>query len=509
MPSMGALWDGLGIWLGGHAGVLLVLLVLVAALLSVTAVLAWRQWQSRQGLRQRLASAHSELSDLRGRDPLTGLVSRETMEQALAEAVIEAEAAGHEVCVAYLGLDGFRAINDAYGLRVGDAVLQEIATRLSGWLGGRPQVTRVGGDEFALFCRADAAGLDELAGTLQRIVGQPLKAEALNLQIGLSVGLALYPDDGARPRLVAHAGLAMRTAKLTGGNGHARFDPAMSVNHREHSELVQELRHALARGQLQLLYQPKIDARSLQITAAEALLRWQHPKRGLVSPAQFIPLAERHGLIRSIGAWVIEEACRQAAQWREVGLRMRIAVNISGHQLRSEDFVDQLLDSLRRHGIPPNRMTCEITENLAIEDTPATREAFERMRQAGLHVSIDDFGAGFSSSLGQIRRLAPAELKIDKSFVADLEHSDDARAIVRAIVQLARSLQLHVVAEGVETEAQRDTLVALGCDELQGYLFAKPMSATALALWASGDGAAAASAFRPSLFDPTAPTDLE
>jgi EAL domain-containing protein (putative c-di-GMP-specific phosphodiesterase class I) len=283
----------------------------------------------------------------------------------------------------------------------------------------------------------------------------------------------------------------------------------MSVNHREHSELVQDLRHALARGQLQLVYQPKIDARSLQITAAEALLRWQHPKRGIVSPAQFIPLAERHGLIRHIGAWVIEEACRQAAQWREVGLRMRIAVNISGHQLRSEDFVDQMLDSLRRHGIPPNRMTCEITESLAIEDTPATRGAFDRMRQAGLHVSIDDFGAGFSSSLAQIRRLAPAELKIDSGFVKDLEHSEDARAIVRAIVQLARSLQLHVVAEGVETEAQRDILVALGCDELQGYLFAKPMSATALALWASGDGPSEASAFRPSLFDPTAPSNLE
>jgi diguanylate cyclase (GGDEF)-like protein len=506
---MGSLWGDLGSRLDGHGAVLLGLLLLAAVLLSVTAVLAWRQWQSRQRLRQRLASAHSELSGLRGRDALTGLVSRETLEEELAATVSGAEAAGRSVCVVYLGLDGFRAINDAYGMRVGDAVLKEIATRLSDWLGGKPQVTRVGGDEFALFCKCDAAGLDELARTLQRIVGQPLKAEALNLQVGLSVGLALYPDDGARPRLVAHAGLAMRAAKLTGGNGHARFDPAMSVNHREHSELAQDLRRALTRGQLQLVYQPKIDARSLQITAAEALLRWQHPKRGIVSPEQFIPLAERHGLIRHIGAWVIEEACRQAAQWREVGLRMRIAVNISGHQLRSEDFVDQLLDSLRRHGIPPNRMTCEITENLAIEDTPATRDAFDRMRQAGLHISIDDFGAGFSSSLAQIRRLAPAELKIDSGFVKDLEHSEDARAIVRAIVQLARSLQLHVVAEGVETEAQRDILVALGCDELQGYQFAKPMSATALALWASGEGPSSASAFRPSLFDPTAPANLD
>ncbi len=506
---MGELRSTLGTWVDGHAVVLMGLLVLLAGLLSVTAVTAWRLWQGRRRLRKRLESAHSELSDLRGRDPLTGLVDRETFEKELVAAISAAEGRAGGLCVAYLGLDGFRAINDAYGLRIGDAVLREIGNRLSVWLDGRPQVTRLGGDEFALFCTADASALDALAEALQRLVAQPLKVEALSLQIGLSIGLAVYPDDGARPRLVAHAGLAMRTVKQTGGNGHARYDPAMAVNHREHSELVQELRHALARGQLQLVYQPKVDARSLQITAAEALLRWQHPKRGLVSPAVFIPLAERHGLIRAIGAWVIEEACRQASQWREVGLRMRIAVNISGHQLRAEDFVDQLLDSLRRHGIPPNRMTCEITENLAIEDTPATRLAFERMRRAGLHVSIDDFGAGFSSSLAQIRRLAPAELKIDGGLVADIDQQEAARAIVRAIVQLARSLQLQVVAEGVETEAQRDALVALGADQLQGYLFAKPMSATALALWASGDGPATASAFRPSLFDPTAPAMLD
>jgi diguanylate cyclase (GGDEF)-like protein len=502
---MGSLVDELRLYLSEH---LVALLGLVVGLLSITLLLGLREWRARLRLRLRLAQAHSELSDLRQRDSLTGLVTREALEQELGDAVAAAEAQGRELCVAYLGLDGFRAVNDAYGLRVGDAVLRELAARLSGWLGERPHVARLGGDEFVLFCEVGVDGLDALAHRLQGLVAEPLQAEALNLQLASSIGFAVYPEDGARPRLVAHAGLAMRTVKHTGGNGHARFDPAMNVNHREHSELLQDLRQALARGQLQLVYQPKIDARSLQITAAEALLRWQHPRRGLVSPALFVPLAERHGLIRGIGAWVIEEACRQAAEWREVGLRMRIAVNISGHQLRSEDFVDQLLDSLRRHGIPPHRLTCEITEHLAIEDTPATRSAFERMRRAGLHVSIDDFGAGTSASLAHIRRLGPAELKIDASLVNDIERSDEARAIVRAIVQMARSLQLHVVAEGVETEAQRDALMALGCDELQGYLFAKPMSATALALWASGDGPAAASAFRPSLFDPTAPAPL-
>ncbi len=502
---MGAPLEDLRQALSEHA---LALLGLVLSLLAATGVLAWREWRGRRRLRHRLDDARSEIDALRQRDALTGLATREALEQQLAEATREAESRGASVIVAYLGVDGLRAINDAYGLRVGDAVLQEVAARLVQAVGGRPHAARAGGDEFVLFCPGDAAGADALAQRLQALVAEPLKAESLNLQIGASIGLAVFPEDGARPRLVAHAGLAMRTVKHTGGNGHARFDPAMTVSHREHGELLQDLRHALARGQLQLVYQPKIDARSLQVTAAEALLRWQHPRRGLISPAVFVPLAERHGLIRPIGAWVVEEACRQAAAWREVGLRMRIAINISGHQLRSDDFVDLLLDSLRRHGIPPNRLTCEITESLAIEDTPPVHAAFERLRRAGLHVSIDDFGAGYSSSLRTIRRLAPAELKIDGGLVADIEHSEQARAIVRAIVQLAHSLQLHLVAEGVETEAQRDTLVALGCDELQGYLFARPMSATALALWASGDGPQAASAFRPSLFDPTAPAAL-
>ena len=332
--------------------------------------------------------------------------------------------------------------------------------------------------------------------------------EALTLQLSASVGIAICPDDGARQRLVAHAALAMRTVKHGGGNGHAHYDPAMGVNGHDQSDLLEDLRHAVARHELQLYYQPKVDARTLQVTAAEALLRWQHPRRGMVSPAVFIPLAERHGLIAPIGLWVIEEACRQAAQWREDGLRMRIAVNISGHQLRRDDLVDQIEASLLRHQIPPGRLTCEITESVAMEDTAVTREAFERLRRAGLHVSIDDFGTGHSS-LAALRRLPAAELKIARAFVTDLASCEQALSIVRAVVQMAHSLRLRVVAEGVETEQQRDELVRLGCDELQGYLFAKPMTASSLALWAEGDGPAAASMFRPSLFDPTAPAPLD
>jgi len=282
------------------------------------------------------------------------------------------------------------------------------------------------------------------------------------------------------------------------------------VDLREQAELLQDLRHALERGQLELYYQPKIDARSLQVTAAEALLRWKHPRRGMVSPAVFIPLAERHGLIAEIGLWVIEEACRQAAQWRRGGLRMRVAVNISGHQLRHDGLVQRIEAALKRHGIPPGRLTCEITESVAMEDTRQTRAAFERLRRAGLHISIDDFGTGHSS-LAVLRRLPAAELKIDRAFVTDLATSAEARSIVKTIVELAGTLHLRVVAEGVETEDQRDQLVALGCDELQGHLFARPMTAASLALWADTDSetGAAEPMFRASLFEATANAPLE
>jgi len=494
----------LGALLRDHAGALLGVALL---LLLYAAWLVWRLRRGRRHLRERLVAANSELSDLRGRDSLTGLVGRAEFESALAQATLATDHAEGKLCVAYIGLDGFRGINEGYGLRVGDTVLVEVARRLSGWMGQRPHVARIGGDEFVLFLSLRPNQSEGLAEALQALLGQPIEAEVLSLQLGLSIGLALYPDDGARTRLVSHAALAMRAVKLTGGNGYSRFHTSMAVDNRNHIELLQDLRQALARGQFRLVYQPKIDARSLQVTAAEALLRWEHPQRGVISPAVFVPMAERHGLIRAIGGWVIEEAARQAAQWRELGLRMRIAVNISGHQLRSEGFVGQVLGALQRHGIPAHRLTCEITESVAMEDTEATRHAFERMRQAGLHVSIDDFGQG-QSSLGQLRQLAAAELKIDRAFVADLASGEKGRSIVVAIVQMSRSLGLRVVAEGVETTAQRDELVALGCDELQGYLFAKPMSATALALWAEGDGQESASAFRPSLFDPTAPAPL-
>jgi len=455
------------------------------------------------------------------RDSLTGLVSRLEFDEALDAALLACDAAGATASLLYVGVDNFRPINEGYGLRIGDAVLVELAQRFAACIqdtlasGGpleTPLVSRVGGDEFVLMVPGDTGRATAAAEAVLATASRVLRVEGLELSLNVSIGVAAYPQHASRPKLVSHAGLAMRAVKLGGGGCFAMFHPSMAVDLRDQAELAQDLRHAVQRGQLHLVYQPKVDALSLQVTAAEALLRWQHPTRGLVGPAVFVPVAERYGLMREIGLWVIEEACRQAAEWRLKGLRMRVAINISGQQMRHDDTVEQIKASMRRHGIRPERVTCEITESVAMEDTAHTRKAFERLRRAGLHVSIDDFGTGHSS-LAALRKLPAAELKIDRAFVTDLATSSEARSIAQTIVQMAHTLELRVVAEGVETAEQRDLLVAMGCDELQGFLFARPMSARAVALWAAEDdrpGAATGGAanFRASLFEATGTTPL-
>ena len=245
-----------------------------------------------------------------------------------------------------------------------------------------------------------------------------------------------------------------------------------------------------------------MDASTGKVTAAEALLRWQHPTRGMVPPSVFIPIAARFGLIRSIGQWVSEDACRQARVWLDKGLRMRVAINLSAVQMRQEDIVGRIEGALARHRVDPSLLTCEITESVAMEDTKATQATFRELGSAGIHLSIDDFGTGYSS-LSYLRKLPAEELKIDRSFVMDVEYSADARAVIDAVVKLAHALGLKVVAEGVENERQHEILVQLGCDELQGFLFAKPMTARALLLWAMDDRQHEVQRFATSLFAST------
>ena len=294
----------------------------------------------------------------------------------------------------------------------------------------------------------------------------------------------------------------MRSVKSSGGNDFCVFEPQMSVEIREQVKLVNDLRAAVTQNQFQLYFQPKVDASTLQVTAAEALLRWHHPQRGFISPVVFIPLAERHGLIGDIGNWVIHEACRHAGKWRENGLRMRVAVNISGYQMREDDLVDRIEAALARNHLQPGRFTCEITESVAMEDTRVTKQTFERMRKAGLHVSIYDFGTGFSS-LAALRKLPAAEMKIARAFVCDLEESEDARVIVQSILHMAQALKLRVVAEGVETAGQCDLLVNMGCNELQGYLFSKPVPGDDIERLAKVGLGYGGTSFSDSLFQPT------
>lgn len=437
-------------------------------------------------------------------DALTGLARRPGLERAL-DTLERTPSTGPVVASAlYAGLDGFRLINDAQGRSYGDKLLAAVASTLTALGGPQGTVYRLAGDEFLVLC---PEGLESAEALARRIVEDgmlDLQVDGVYAPAGISVGVASTPDHGVPRQLVSRAQAAMRHVKRNGGGAYAVFDPGVEAAAREERQLARDLRHAIERKELELFYQPKIDAHSLQVTAVEALLRWKHPSLGMVSPAKFIPIAEKHGLIGTLGNWVLDNALAQAAVWRKAGMRMRVAINVSGYQMRQDDFALRLERGLKSHGLAPNRFTVEVTESVAMEDTEVTRAAFARLQDVGLHVSVDDFGTGHSS-LASLRRLPASELKIDRAFVCDVEHSGEAQTIVKAIVAMAHTLGLRVVAEGVETEDQRDFLVDAGCDELQGYLFAKPMNARAITLWAMDAPVTLAQSFRPSIFKETMP----
>ena len=421
------------------------------------------------------------------------IVSRRRFEDLLGR-----RAAKHAThCVLHVGVDGLGEINANHGYDTGTAAL-EVTLRQLCAAEGVAAVCRVAGDEYALCLDLPPAEAARAAGSIiDGLLGAEVAGQAL--PIGISVGLAASERDGSGPQLMRCAAIAMRSAKHQGGTALAIFDRETQSRHEAELAMARELRHAIARNQLRLMYQPKIDALTLQVTAVEALLRWEHPTLGHVSPALFIPVAERFGLIGAIGDWVLEQALEQAVQWQEDGLHMRVAINVSARQMLSEAFAARLEALLQRHALPPSRFTCEITESAAGEDTSLSRQAFARLLRVGVHVSVDDFGTGHSS-LASLRRLPVRELKLDRSFVKEVADSPKALALVHAVVEMGRALGLRVVAEGIETSAQRDLLVRAGCDELQGYLFAKPMNARAIAIWACDHRLSTAPAFRPSLF---------
>ena len=442
-----------------------------------------------------LSSANDELRRRAFLDPLTDLPNRALFEDRLAHAVARnarsdervAERHHEKLAVMFVDLDGFKPVNDCFGHGVGDLVLKEVAQRMRSIARNSDTVARIGGDEFLLLMEdaVSAADVATLARRLAEALRQPIEAAGQQIEVSASIGVAIYPEHGERAKLIAHADAAMYAAKRAGGNTFALFEAHMETDPQAELSLQSDLRHASQRGELMLYYQPKVDSVEGQIHGVEALLRWKHPQRGMVGPNVFIPLAERFGLICEIGSWVIEEACRQMHEWSAQGMRMNVAINLSAHQLRDETLVERICQSLDLHKVDPACLLCEITESVAMEDIEVTQRAFEGLAKIGVFLSIDDFGTGYSS-LSYLRQLPARQLKIDRSFVMDLEESRDARAVVEAVVRLAHALELSVVAEGVETEGQRDILVRLGCDELQGFLFARPMPAPDLLQWAQG-----------------------
>ena len=449
---------------------------------------------SLESVAARLLSANDELRQRAMLDPLTGLPNRMLFEDRLAQALLRADRARKSVrglreklAVLFVDVDGFKAFNDSFGHAAGDDVIRELAERLRVAARNDDTVSRIGSDQFLVLMEGATSSNDCVALAMRILdsTKEPLEIVGRPVQISVSIGVVVYPDHGERSRLLAQADAAMQAAKRAGRGTYALFESHMHSDMADQLDLINDLRQAIDRGQLELHYQPKVDSRRHVICGVEALLRWHHPVRGMVGPMTFIPLAERFGLINALGNWVIETACEQMAAWSRDRVHMRVAINLSVHQLREPDLVARIQSALDRHRVKSSQLLCEITESVAMQDIAATQRTLDELGRIGVYLSIDDFGTGYSS-LSYLRQLPARQLKIDRTFINDLDGSDDAKAVVDGVVRLAHALGLRVVAEGVETASQRDILLGLNCDELQGYFFARPMSADKLLAWTLG-----------------------
>jgi len=383
------------------------------------------------------------------------------------------------VALLLLDLDDFKLVNDSLGHATGDAVLVAVGERIRGCLREGDTPARLGGDEFAII--VSAAATDEIAAValrLQERISQPYHFDGRQVEVGVSIGISLGPKDGTSPsRLMQNADLALYRAKADGRGMWHFYDPEMDEKLQNRRALQADLRQALARAEFFVEFQPIIDLTSSRIIAAEALLRWQHPARGLLAPTGFIQLAEEAGLIAPIGAWVLREACRAAASWPAY---MRVAVNLSPMQFRDTGVLDMIESALQQSGLAPSRLELEITENTVLETNTFTVDALWKLHGEGVRIALDDFGTGYSS-LSYLRRFPFDKIKIDRSFIKDLGREKDDSSIILAIIGLADSMNMVVTAEGVETAEQAALLTSYGCAQAQGFLFAQPMSATALA----------------------------
>lgn len=417
-------------------------------------------------------------------DPVTGLPNRAFFRHLLAGA-LRRQHAHPSAALLYVDIDRFREINEELGSQVGDEILVEVASRLQVATGATEHAARITADQFAVLLPS-VAGVEDAkqkARSFLQSLARPLRLSTGHLFVSASVGIALHAPGETGDDLTKHALVAMRRAKGIGRNRYRCYGPEMVSQAARRLSLETELGHALERNQFRLFYQPVIDVASGEVVGAEALLRWVHPQRGLVSPGLFIPALEETGLIVPVGDWVLNEVCRQGMAWQQAGLPpLRIAANIAAMQFLEADLAGGVARALRSTGFSAQHLALEITESALLEDAASTRTSLAAIKNMGVHIALDDFGTGYSS-LSYLTRYPIDALKIDRSFVRDIPQDGNGTAIASAVVAMAKSLRLEVVAEGIETEAQLQFLRAQGCHKYQGFYAAKPMSAEDMEVW--------------------------
>jgi diguanylate cyclase (GGDEF)-like protein/PAS domain S-box-containing protein len=444
-------------------------------------------------------AAEARIEYLAHHDPLTGLPNRVLFRDRVERAIAHAERTQSQLALMFLDLDNFKTINDSLGHSVGDALLKAAATRMQTLIRETDSIGRQGGDEFAILVTGVEA-VSAVSAVVLKVLQElapPFVIDGQELAVSASMGIAMFPADGRDfETLLKRADTAMYHAKEEGRNTYRFFAEQMNVDANEHLLIRNSLRRGLERNEFVLRYQPKIDLSRNRVVGVEALLRWNHPELGTLPPGRFIAIAEESGLIVPIGAWVLREACRQAAAWRDAGLpEIVVAVNLSAVQLRHKDLDETVLGALTAAGLPPSCLELELTESILIQDTDNTLETVRRLKVLGVKLSIDDFGTGYSS-LAYLKRFAVDKLKIDQSFIRDLATDSDGAAIVRAIIQMARSLNLRTIAEGVEDGHLLKYLRLHNCDEAQGFHFAGPLAADELASYLAAPVAALGSGVR-------------
>jgi len=421
-----------------------------------------------------------QMSHLAHHDFLTDLPNRMLLNDRLTHAIASARRYHQKLAVLFLDLDGFKHINDSLGHAIGDKLLKAIGERLLAGVRKSDTVSRLGGDEFVVVLssieHSEVAALSATKIIAAAIA--PYSIDQQDLHVSVSVGISIYPDDGAEAEaLIQNADNAMYHAKEHGSNNYRFFQEDMNVQAVRRQALEASLRRALERHEFELHYQPKIDLKSGKITGVEALIRWRHPERGLILPAEFIPIAESCGLIVPIGRWVLAEACTQAREWQSAGLpEIPVAVNISSVEFRDKNFLENLRATLNETGLDPCHLELELTESVLMQHVESTAFVLGELRAMGVHLAVDDFGTGYSS-LSYLSQFPINSLKIDKLFVQGITSERDDAPIISAVINMGRSLMQRVIAEGVETREQLAFLQSRGCDEGQGYYFSHPVVA--------------------------------